>query len=368
MASLTTLLTRAQLSPLEDNLEKGIIYVYSGTRLAQTYGTLICGVNWYPPGCGKAIIEIWGAGGSGGRQCCCAGSIPGNPGAYVQKILCVTPSTYICGQTGNSCADVCQCTTPCAAIAPCTFYYRGRSQASGLCWNNAIDLCGNTAGCLCAEGGYGGTAICVCQCNAGCAGGGVCSPYCVFGCCLFCATQSGAAGCGIICNFGASARICGESGGRGYALAYGGDINCIGCFSCVMFTNCDNAGGIGCCIRYTIPMPGGIASCGQGFLCFRGEGCNDSGSDGSGQGLRSYMYALQAASRFPTQGQHLGACWTSNIDCACYEADGCLPFLPYGFGAPATIVRADVRSSGYRGGLGAVRIKFVCCGSCFYSC
>ena len=37
-------------------------------------------------GGGEATIEMWGAGGSGARMCCCGGGIPGNAAGY--------PKTY----------------------------------------------------------------------------------------------------------------------------------------------------------------------------------------------------------------------------------------------------------------------------------
>jgi len=45
--------------------------------------------------------------------------------------------------------------------------------------------------------------------------------------------------------------------------------------------------------------------------------------------------------------------------CGCYEMNGCLPTVPYGYpGGPGQFV-GDVRDGGTRGGHGAVRIKFI---------
>jgi hypothetical protein len=61
MAKLTQLLGNRELA-LEDNLEKGRIYVYTEGNM---YTEFCNGFCWKPPGCGLAIIEAWGAAGSG---------------------------------------------------------------------------------------------------------------------------------------------------------------------------------------------------------------------------------------------------------------------------------------------------------------
>ena len=144
MASLTSTLTRKQVAPHEDNLDKGVLYTFSASHFVN----FTCGFYWQSPGCGKATIEMWGAGGSGARMCCCGTGIPGNNGAYVLKTICTNPNTYVNGNVGQSCSNAND------------IYYRGRSNPSGVCWNCGCDACCLTNGCLCAEGGFGGASPC----------------------------------------------------------------------------------------------------------------------------------------------------------------------------------------------------------------
>lgn len=343
MALLTDTLTRNQVSPIEDNLDKGMIYTF---HTGNQYAAFINGIMWRPPGCGKAIIETWGAGGSGARQCCCGSSIPGNPGAYVKKVVCMTPSNSVCGQHGMSCGNA-------GAI-----FYRGRSEPSGVCWCG-IDMCGNTNGCLCAEGGYGGASACQT------AGG---SPYCCFLGNGFCGSQSQHHGvcCGIICNMGC-VSFCGAR--TAYcALAYGGDINCWGGFSCANFFHAEPNYFVNCYSSATIAVPPGIIADGRSTITFKFGQAADGHHNWSGEGLGSSLYAINAASKWPTQGIPWTACWVATRMCGCYEDTGCNPIMPYGFPGVGASVCADVRSHGYRGGHGAIRIKFICCNSCFFSC
>ena len=69
MASLKGLLTvRNPAEMVEDNLETG--YIYSWTP-GTNYTNFCNGVCWTAKANGTAIIEAWGAGGSGARMCCC---------------------------------------------------------------------------------------------------------------------------------------------------------------------------------------------------------------------------------------------------------------------------------------------------------
>ncbi len=78
----------------EVQLEKGKVFAYSsGTE----YTNFLSGVCWVAPGTGRAIIDIWGAGGSGAKMCCCGHGIPGNPGAWSRKCICVVAGCIICG-------------------------------------------------------------------------------------------------------------------------------------------------------------------------------------------------------------------------------------------------------------------------------
>ena len=79
MASLKGLLTtRNPAEMIEENLETGYIYSYtSGTN----YSKFCNGICWTARVDGTATIEVWGAGGSGARMCCCGDGLPGNAGA-----------------------------------------------------------------------------------------------------------------------------------------------------------------------------------------------------------------------------------------------------------------------------------------------
>jgi hypothetical protein len=95
----------------ETNLETGTIYhfgegtVYAAGYSSQ-YGYNMC---WKSPDYGNAVIEMWGAGGSGARIACCGFSTPGNSGAYSKKAICVWPpggltssTTFTAAGTGVS--------------------------------------------------------------------------------------------------------------------------------------------------------------------------------------------------------------------------------------------------------------------------
>ena len=92
MASLKGLLTnRNPAEMIEENLETGYIYVWSpGTN----YTNFCNGVCWKAPAAGTAHIEIWGAGGSGARMCCCGDGLPGNA-----CLLYTSPSPRDSGQS-----------------------------------------------------------------------------------------------------------------------------------------------------------------------------------------------------------------------------------------------------------------------------
>lgn len=343
MALLTSLLTRRQVVPREDNLDKGRIWTFAPS----TQVALTCGFYWPSPGCGTALIEVWGSGGSGARMCCCGGGIPGNPGAYAKKTICVYTNTYICGQTGLSCAN----------NDTGDFYIRGRGNPSGLCWIGACDCCGNSNGCMCAEGGIGGTSLCNTAAY---------TPYCCFLSIGLCGSRlpSHGDGCGIICNYGNAGGPCAQD--RTPAYGYGGDVNCIGCFSCTNFMHCDALYFTACYSQMHIWAPAGTISEDPATIHYKHGNQTDGSANWSGQGLNSYLYAIQAASRNPIWGGNTYECWSNAVLCGCYESNGCLPFVPYGFAGPTHSSCADVRSGGYRGGLGAVRIKFICCDSCFF--
>lgn len=321
MASLRTLLTNKNSSGIsESNLERGTIFVYTP---GQQYATSTFDFCWTAPDTGIAVVEVWGASGSGARMCCCGGGLPGNPGAYSKKTLCITSaSSYICGAVGQSCGNASQ------------INYRGRSESTGVCYVTTV--CGN--GCICAEGGIGGYSICSTGTNM----------YCCFLAANYCSTLTNA-NCGIVCNYGSGAQAgcC--------AQAYGGDINCFGGFSCVHF-RCSGAR-LNCCAIYHVAISPGIFATDGAVISYSIEEDNHH-SKWSGQGHASFMASLSVASAHPAGAVPYTACWNSLASCGCYENQGCMPYMPYGVpGLPPTPC-TDVRDHGIRGGHGAVRIKF----------
>ena len=86
----------------EENLEQGRIWAYTHGNVR----TKMCGeVCWIAPANGIATVEIWGAGGSGAKMCCCGGGIPGNPGASSKRTICVATGCLITGAIGFSCGN-----------------------------------------------------------------------------------------------------------------------------------------------------------------------------------------------------------------------------------------------------------------------
>jgi hypothetical protein len=66
---LSVLLNQRVRTPAvnETNLLTGNISVYYPAREYNTYRCQIC---WKSPGNGTAVVELWGASGSGGKMCC----------------------------------------------------------------------------------------------------------------------------------------------------------------------------------------------------------------------------------------------------------------------------------------------------------
>ena len=145
MATLDTLITErlSKSYPIdESNLEDGEIYVFCSAR---QFGCFTNCFAWYSPGAGTALIEIWGAGGSTGCQCCCNFSVGGQSGAYAKKTVTMTANGYVCGNTGHPC------------MPNASFCYPGCSEAT------CVSICLGTASscsCMCAQGGNGGLQAC----------------------------------------------------------------------------------------------------------------------------------------------------------------------------------------------------------------
>jgi len=133
-SSLQMLVRQRSIGREEDNIQQGRIWVYTPSTFYTNFCTGFC---WVAPGTGTAVIEIWGAGGSGARMCCCGGGLPGNAGAYSRRTISVCAGKTVCGGVGMSCGN---------ADAIC---FRGCSDSTGLCWQGAA----GANGCMCAQGG-----------------------------------------------------------------------------------------------------------------------------------------------------------------------------------------------------------------------
>lgn len=306
----------------ETNLERGKIWVYQGqtTQGTRLYpGNCFC---WIAPAAGTAIIEAWGAGGSGGRMCCCGFGLPGNPGAYARKTVRVNAGCFIYGHPGLSCGNT------------DALNFRGCSDPSYFCWfgNN-----GQT-GFVCAQGGPGGYAYCI-SAN---------SIMCCFIANGFCNTTVGT-GCGWICNFG--------TGLSWRANAFGGDVNCQADISCVYFGHCNP-----CCICfhcYYVKTSPNIFAQNGGTASFKAD-FNAHGNGSSGVLSGPYWAAVNTLSREPRSGMPFNNCWASGgTVCGCYEYSGCKPYLGAGLPASPSIPVPNVRDVGIRGGAGIIRIRYI---------
>lgn len=328
MATLKQLVERKldQIDWDETNIERGRVWAYSpGTE----YTNFVNGFCWMACAQGKVILDVWGAGGSGARMCCCGHGVPGNPGAWTRKCLCVCPGDRICGYVGKSCNN---------ADSLC---FRGCSEASCVCYfarnprtGAAID------GCLCAQGGRGGLTFC--------------NPSGTIFCCFiasnYCTTNYSNGTCGIVCNYGSgTASCCAES--------YGGDINKRGGFSCTTFWTCYS--NCPCSTQYHVAIPPGMFAC-EGAVVTHGVEADNGFSEWSGMGYHQFTYAINALSKQPSRGHPWTACYSQHTRaCGCYDVQGCMPFFPVGVGGLPAQPCGGVRDNGWRGGLGLVRINFI---------
>ena len=332
MASVNAFLTRRQLTPCEDNMEQGNVAVYTEGTIRTHAISNFC---WRAPATGTAIVEIWGAGGSSGRTCCCGGGIPGNSGAYVQKTICVCSGSYVCGIAGFACANTSNLQT------------RGCSESTCVCWIGANGTCG----CLCAEGGHGGYSNCI---NTG-------SIYCCFLVTGFCGSQGcfTGTGCGIICN--RTSSMAAAAGGK----AYGGDINVESKIGCTTFMLGCQPCCEGCYNLIHVPVPAGIMTTDGAILTFQRDWQGDCGgqySNVSGIGYHQLMNAISVASRTPSGAFPPTHCWAYTGACGGYESQGCHPFLPIGMGAPPPYSSPiNYTDFGWRGGAGSIRVKYLDC-------
>ncbi len=392
------------LNPSEFHLEKGRIWAYQpNTNLTPN---CFC---WCPPTgtAGIVVLDMWGAGGSGARMCCCGFGLPGNAGAYVRKIFCIsakqTCCTFVCGVAHHACrqSDLCfrGCSGPsqvCYSVGLCgaqnpsplnllpettdiNGYGAGGTgiACSGCCFKYQCHT--QFDGCLCAQGGRGGVSMCSTSESA----------WCCFTCQWFCGTKFNNENCGLICNvqnshcvymcgctpsslypqccyancWGAPccvAEMCGGNYRTGpvphIARGFGGEINCCGHFSCVAFMACNPNSS--CCITSYIPGPAGMVSR-DGVVLAVSHEYNNEFSNYSGQGRHQHNFMVSAVSRNPSQGIPWAYCWGFGGGCGCYEDSGCYAYVPPGHGGHNAVFEAGVRDQGGKGGNAAVRIKFI---------
>ena len=282
-----------------------------------------CQFCWRSPGVGLAVIELWGASGSGARQCCCTqAGVPANSAAYSRKLVPVCATSYVCGWLG------------CSVQSTGALCYAGRSQCSVAC----IFLSGGN-GTMAAQGGYGGFTNCTTSTG---------QFLCLRCSCNFCNTPIGGTGCGIVCNIGGP-------NGAVQATASGGDTNVPGGISCSRMWCCLNCGHQSA-PQQTLALSAGLFSdaaptC---IMYTRNPGNYNTGSQQADNGRAEIDIALSSLGGSMPMSMR---CWTSNSTCGCYEYTGCM----YGaVGVPGSngIPCGNVRSEGQRGGHGAVKITF----------
>ena len=324
MASLSSILQAksANITFTETNIEKGEVYYFNPSVTSSTEAIdYRKEMSWSAPRAGTVIVEIWGASGSGAKECCCGAGIPGNPGAYSRKQISVAENDTITGTVGISCmqTDV--------------VGYRGRSGPTCICY-----ITTGSNGTMCADGGIGGCAF------NGSSGN---SHYCCFVSNSFCNTQYGSAGCGLICNYKDENSI---------ALSTGGDVNCSGGVSCTTFYHCNSC--CHCSQQHHVKTSPGVFAQDGGLITYQTD-LDTVSSNISGASYHPFISALNALSRSPSMGQPAAFCWTGAKSCACYESHGCIPYLPHGIPGPSGTPCNNVRDPGMRGGHGAVRIKFI---------
>lgn len=404
MARLSNLLGSRELA-FEDNLEKGRIWVYHDGNM---YSAFCNGFCWRAPGSGFIQIDVWGAAGSGAEMCCCGAGTPGNAPAFLRKCVCVQSGNYVCGYIGRSCNNAddlcfrgcsestCVCWFGCShrdlyesgqlpdtddgkswsnpwgwgsanndALSNSTIEGVGSDKANNVggnqgfrgglgycCITGACCRAGRnggdfTRGCLCAQGGRGGISYCIDDK----------SPYSCFKVGYFCGSAVGPSGinmcdisrsaCGMICNW------C--QNGYNVACAFGGDINCCGLWSCVTFAGC--LPNCTCFFQHHVATAAGIFAEDGGTFSYNPS--NDEPINSwSGAAMLAHMNSLKTLSRWPSHQEHF-TCWNGQRSCGCYNMQGCMNFMPTGVPGNAPQPCPDVRDHGGRGGLGAVRIKFI---------
>ena len=276
-----------------------------------------CQYCWNSPGTGCAVVETWGASGSGGRMCCCSQTgVPSNSGAYSKKLVRVCGTSFICGWSG--------CSTEANGLC-----YSGRGNCSVACIFNSGDN-----GCVRAESGFGGYTNCTTS-----------TPqWCCLAAVNFCRTNIGA-GCGMICNIGGPNTSV-------QAAASSGDLNIGGGISCSMMCCCLNCACTSAPYQTMAISAGIFSATAPTCIAF-----SRSLQQATGNASNGYAELDTALSSFQGLVPLAYRCWHNMLPCGCYEKMGCYysaPGVPGGNAWPC----GDVRSGGMRGGMGAVRITF----------
>ena len=318
MANLDALLQQrnARFDRGQERVRGGVDFFFTHTNVTGVQSSSPCVYTWISPGTGVAIIELWGASGSGSLMCCCSGGgIPGNPGAYSRRTVGVTASSCVCGWVGCTPHGGCLC-------------YPGRSGCSAACLfnttNNAI---------LTSQGGFGGYTNCSTST----------AHYCCLVAAGFAHTLTNTF-CGILCNSGGPNAAVG-------ACACGGDVNICGGISCLRTWDCCQYWK--CNMQVTLAVSPGVFN-NNGNTCF-----SFYKSEYPGFGIAHNSWAeLEAGMSLMTgQQTYNHNCYSSMQPCGCYEHDGC--FLnPVGVPGITGSPCPGVRSSGQKGGHGGVRISF----------
>lgn len=328
MASLSSIITKySEVDIDEQNLEKGQITLYAnGTDTAK----FCSGIHHRFQQPGTAIIEVWGASGSGGEMCCCGIGLPGNPGAYAKKTIRVDSSTWMCIDTGFSCGNA------------NTLCFRGCSEPSTVivCSPNGLLVGGQgnaSCICLCAQGGMGGMHLCM----------EACSPFTRYAGCNYDTTQVGNNGCGIVCNYGSTYNW--------LPAAYGGDFVRDGTVSCLFVGHCNMC----CydCYKSYIATSAGIWS-EEAQVFEHSYPCSD-WKPHRNDGFSHYMQQVNGMSRMPTAGSPMWFCYNSSSYCGCYNYQGCQVVVTHGIPGYGGLTCTSITDKGGRGGHGAVKIRFI---------
>jgi len=365
MAKLSTLLGAKEAiagDVTETNLESGRIWGYDPAN----FGEFATGGRWF--GCqltdndqkvATVEVEAWGPGGRGSAcLCCCGGGVGGNPGAYIKFTAKTTRFGWMCFTGMRSCnsGGNCMCggcgTSTCIQICPrCT---------SGTCSDFGC-------ACVCVQPGESGSSFCH---NGG-------SMMCCLGQIGFCITPgfspwagagSVSTGCGYVCNMGngSGPTLNFAASDHGLPHAYYSDASGKGAVSGV--TCCDPGLDRVACIFY-----GHCNSCcWQCFTQFLKSNVNRYSTDGAelrlghrfgnsvsyyGDAMHTAMMVQQGLTRSPGHFPWT-ACWGPMGLCQCYEWSGCIPWMAPTLPAPASFACSGVRTHGYTGGFGVVRIKY----------